>query len=66
MLLFMSSASHDQGQPWVCCLQIWVPYDDGQLPEQLTETAFAELASTAAGKAAAKRKQQEPYQPPPW
>eukprot|EP00878_Enallax_costatus_P010248 GHUV01010698.1.p1 GENE.GHUV01010698.1~~GHUV01010698.1.p1 ORF type:complete len:261 (+),score=73.57 GHUV01010698.1:134-916(+) len=46
--------------------KIWVPYAEGQLPEQLTEAAFGELASKAAIKAAAQRKRQQPYQPPPW
>lgn len=47
-------------------VQVWVPYAEGSLPEGLTDAAFDELASRAASKAAAQRKQQLPYQAPAW
>lgn len=40
---------------------------EGDLPEGLSDAAFDELASKAAGRAAAARqKQQQPYAPPDW
>jgi hypothetical protein len=52
-------------------LQVWVPYKSGaagasDLPEQLSDTAFDELTSKAAGLAAEQRRKEQPYQPPEW
>ncbi|KAF8070922.1 hypothetical protein HT031_001003 [Scenedesmus sp. PABB004] len=46
--------------------KVWVAYDTGELPEQLSDAAFDELTSKAAAKAAAARKAAAPYQPPDW
>eukprot|EP00882_Tetradesmus_deserticola_P011380 GHRQ01012040.1.p1 GENE.GHRQ01012040.1~~GHRQ01012040.1.p1 ORF type:complete len:479 (+),score=200.79 GHRQ01012040.1:87-1523(+) len=51
--------------------KVWVPYKTGaagssDLPQQLSDAAFEDLASTAAGLAAQQRKKEQPYQPPEW
>jgi hypothetical protein len=51
--------------------QVWVPYKSGaagasDLPEQLSDSAFEELAGKAAGLAAEQRRKEQPYQPPEW
>lgn len=52
--------------------KVWVPYKTGaaagssDLPEQLSDAAFEELTSKAAGLAAEQRRREQPYQPPSW